>query len=53
MRPAQTVALSARNLLRHRRRTIITAGAVAVGLALYILVDSLLLGVEQIGRAHV
>ena len=46
MRPAQTVALSARNLLRHRRRTIITAGAVAVGLALYILVDSLLLGVE-------
>lgn len=47
MRPRQTLALAARNLRRHRRRTIITAGAVAVGLMMYIAVDSLLVGVEE------
>ncbi|MEX2443508.1 MAG: FtsX-like permease family protein [Alkalispirochaeta sp.] len=47
MKPTQTVALAARNLRRHRRRTIITAGAVAVGLMMYIAVDSLLVGVEE------
>lgn len=38
--------LATRNLLRHTRRTLITAGAVAVGLGLYILIDSMLLGIE-------
>ncbi len=47
MKPRQTLALAARNLRRHRRRTIITAGAVAVGLMMYIAVDSLLVGVEE------
>ena len=35
------------NLRRHTRRTVITAGAVAVGLMLYIIIDSMLLGLEQ------
>lgn len=43
----RTVILSMKNLARHRRRTIITAAAVAVGLAMFILVDSLLTGVEE------
>lgn len=47
MKPREIIRLSVRNLLRHRRRTVITAGAVAVGLALFVIVDSLLLGVEQ------
>jgi putative ABC transport system permease protein len=47
MKPREIIRLSIRNLSRHRRRTIITAGAVAVGLALFVIVDSLLLGVEQ------
>lgn len=38
--------LATRNLLRHTRRTLITASAVAVGLALYILIDSMLVGIE-------
>lgn len=47
MKPREIIRLSVRNLSRHRRRTVITAGAVAVGLALFVIVDSLLLGVEQ------
>jgi ABC-type lipoprotein release transport system permease subunit len=47
MKPKKTVELAWRNLRRHRRRTIITAGAVAVGLMMYIAVDSLLVGVEE------
>ena len=46
MKTRKILGLAARNLARHRRRTIITAGAVAVGLMMYLLVDSLLLGVE-------
>ncbi len=38
--------LASRNLLRHPRRTFITASAVAVGLGLYILLDSMLVGIE-------
>jgi ABC-type lipoprotein release transport system permease subunit len=34
--------LAARNLLRYRRRTLITAGAIAFGLMMYIWVDSIL-----------
>lgn len=47
MRATRLLSLAGRNLLRHRRRTIITSGAVAVGLTVFILVDSLLLGVEE------
>lgn len=47
MKAKSTVALAAKNLFRHRRRTIITAGAVAVGLMMYITIDSLLAGAEQ------
>lgn len=36
--------LSLKNLLRHKRRTIITASALAIGLMFYILMDSLLIG---------
>lgn len=39
--------LAARNLWRHRRRTTITAAAVAVGLSMFILIDSLLVGAEE------
>jgi ABC-type lipoprotein release transport system permease subunit len=47
MKPTRIVALAFKNLFRHRRRTIITAGAVAVGLLMFILVDSILVGVEE------
>ncbi len=40
----QYVALAARNLARHRRRTIITAIAVSVGVALYVAMSSLMNG---------
>lgn len=46
MRFRDTSVLATRNLLRHTRRTLITAAAVAVGLALYIMIDSLLVGIE-------
>lgn len=42
----QTVRLALRNLARHRRRTLITASAVAGGLAIFILMDSILVGAE-------
>ena len=42
----KTIAMAFLNLRRQKRRTAITAGAVAVGLALYIFVDSLLLGLD-------
>ncbi len=38
------IGLAAKNLTRHRRRTIITAVAMAVGIALYISMNSLLTG---------
>ncbi len=41
------VALAWKNLSRYRRRTIITVIAVASGIAMYIWVDSLLLGAEE------
>lgn len=47
MKLRKTVTLATRNLLRHRRRTVITAGAVAVGLMMFILTDSLLVGIEE------
>lgn len=40
------VGLAVKNLSRYKRRTIITALAIAVGITMYIIVDSLLLGVE-------
>lgn len=42
----QTVTLAYRNLTRHRRRTIVTATAVAMGLTIFIIMDSILLGAE-------
>lgn len=38
--------LAMKNLSRYKRRTAVTAIAIAIGLMMYILVDSLLLGVE-------
>lgn len=38
--------LAVRNLFRHRRRTIITAIAIGVGLGIYIFLDAFLLGAE-------
>ena len=38
--------LALRNLGRHRRRTVITAGALAVGVALFIFLDSMMRGVD-------
>lgn len=40
----QILKLAARNLFRHGRRTLITGIAIAVGLAFYIFIDSLLMG---------
>ena len=37
-------SLAWKNLSRYRRRTVITATALGVGLAIYLLVDSILLG---------
>jgi ABC-type lipoprotein release transport system permease subunit len=41
------VPLAMKNLSRYRRRTIITASAVGIGLALYIVMDGMLLGLEK------
>lgn len=41
------ISLAWKNLSRYRRRSLITATALAVGLALYIFTDSLLLGLDQ------
>lgn len=40
------ISLAFKNLTRYKRRTIITAGAIAVGLMMYIFVDSMLMGAE-------
>ncbi|PKL28681.1 MAG: ABC transporter permease [Spirochaetae bacterium HGW-Spirochaetae-2] len=40
------ISLALKNLSRYKRRTIITAVAIAVGLMMYIVVDSILLGAE-------
>ncbi len=40
-------ALAWKNLLRYRRRTLITSAALGVGLGIYLLADSLLLGAER------
>lgn len=40
-------SLAWKNLSRYRRRTLITATALAAGLSLYILVDSMLTGIDQ------
>lgn len=39
--------LALRNLVRHRRRTLLTSIAIAVGIAVYILLTSLLGGIEE------
>lgn len=41
-----TVSFALRNLGRHRRRTLITASALAVGLAVFLLMDSMLQGAD-------
>ncbi len=40
------ISLAFKNLTRYKRRTMITAGAIAVGLMMYIFVDSMLMGAE-------
>ncbi|AEV29992.1 ABC-type transport system, involved in lipoprotein release, permease component [Sphaerochaeta pleomorpha str. Grapes] len=40
-------SLAMKNLTRYKRRTIITASAIALGLMMYIIVDSVLMGAEQ------
>lgn len=47
MRTKDLLGLATKNLFRHRRRTLITAGAVAVGLMTYIAMDSMLSGAES------
>lgn len=39
--------LSMKNLFRHTRRTLITSIAIAIGLAMFIMIDSLLVGIEE------
>ncbi|HDQ13972.1 MAG TPA: ABC transporter permease [Sediminispirochaeta sp.] len=39
--------LAMKNLFRHTRRTFITGISIAVGLAMFILIDSLLVGIEE------
>lgn len=39
--------LAMKNLARYKRRTVITAIAIALGLMMYVIVDSLLLGIEM------
>jgi ABC-type lipoprotein release transport system permease subunit len=41
------VSLAFKNLTRYKRRTLITAFAIAVGLMMFIIVDSLLMGAES------
>jgi ABC-type lipoprotein release transport system permease subunit len=41
------VKMAFKNLFRHKRRTVITSIAIAVGLALFILIDSMLVGIEE------
>ncbi|MDD4763232.1 MAG: FtsX-like permease family protein [Sphaerochaetaceae bacterium] len=40
------ISLAFKNLTRYKRRTIITAIAIAIGLMMYIIVDSMLMGAE-------
>ncbi len=39
--------MALKNLFRHKRRTVITSIAIAVGLSLFILIDSMLVGIEE------
>jgi hypothetical protein len=41
------ISLAFKNLTRYKRRTMITTGAIALGIILYIFVDSMLLGLEK------
>ncbi|MDC7124834.1 MAG: ABC transporter permease [Spirochaetales bacterium] len=40
------ISLAFKNLTRYRRRTLITAGAIAVGIMMFIMIDSMLRGAE-------
>lgn len=40
------ISLAFKNLTRYKRRTLITAGAIAVGIMMYIFIDSMLMGAE-------
>ncbi len=41
------VVLAAKNLLRYRRRTLITATVIGVGLMMFLIIDSLLVGIDR------
>ncbi len=40
------ISLAFKNLTRYKRRTLITAGAIAVGIMMYIFIDAMLMGAE-------
>ncbi len=40
------ISLAFKNLTRYKRRTLITAGAIAIGIMMYIFIDSMLMGAE-------
>ena len=42
-------ALAGRNLLRHRSRTLFTFISISIGLALYLILDSMMGGLDQLG----
>lgn len=44
------IKLAWKNLTRHKRRTVITASALAVGLIMYIVIDSLLVGMFEMSN---
>ena len=46
-------SLALKNLFRHRRRTLITAIAIAYGIAMYIFIDAMLLGAEKDSERNV
>ena len=47
------LSLSIKNLFRHSRRTLITAGAIAMGIAMFIWMDAWLLGAEKDSERNV
>ena len=40
--------IAARNVLRHKRRTVITGVVMSVGIGLFIMMDSVLVGMDRI-----
>lgn len=47
------VKLALRNLTRHKRRTLVTASVIALGLFMYIFIDSMMLGMEEMSFTNI